>query len=461
MNEAPLSGGRWTTLVLVEPVLLAIAAAATMVVLGGPNRSVDHRVLGARGGVAVLVFQLALYYGDVYGVEALRSRTVLVVRVGQAFAFAILALSLVYYLVPVLRLGPRVVLVLLPLAFVTVVGWHGVHRWIGGREALTDVVLIVGTGHGAQQIAREVLSRAPLGYQIVGFLGEHAEVGRSLVNPSVIGTVDDLTSVVESRGVTRIVVAMEDRRGRLPIEDLLRCRVAGVQIDDAPSFYEQLTGKILLSDLRPSWLVFSPGFSRPRRFMRACKRLSEFVLASLLLLVTAPLLALVALAIRLDSAGPILYRQPRVGERGRVFNLFKLRTMGVDAEAATGPVWATAARDARVTRLGRLLRTLRLDELPQLVNVVRGEMSFVGPRPERPHFVEQLRKVIPYYDQRHSTRPGITGWAQVKFGYGSTIEDSERKLQFDLYYIKNMSLLLDLAILVDTLKVMALGRGAR
>ncbi|PYQ42800.1 MAG: glycosyl transferase [Acidobacteria bacterium] len=307
-----------------------------------------------------------------------------------------------------------------------------------------------------------MLSRAPLGYNIVGFLGEHAaEVGRSIGSPSVIGTIDDLFWIVGSRGVTRIVVALEDRRGRLPIEDLLRCRVSGVQVEDAPSFYEKLTGKILLSDLRPSWLVFSPGFSRPRRLMRASKRVFEFVLALGLLAVTAPLLALLALAIRLDSRGAALYRQTRVGERGRTFNLYKLRTMRQDAEAGTGPVWAAPQRDARVTRLGRVLRTLRLDELPQLLNVLRGEMSFVGPRPERPHFVEQLRKVIPYYDERHSARPGITGWAQVKFGYGSTIEDSERKLQFDLYYIKNMSLLLDLAILVDTLKVMVVGRGAR
>jgi sugar transferase (PEP-CTERM system associated) len=462
VGEAPLSGGRWTLLVLLEPVLLVMAAAVTLLARSGHGEHVDYRLLVARVATAVCVLQLALYYGDVYGVEAMRSRTVLLVRVGQAFTFALLSLSLVYYLVPGLRLDRDVVLVFAPLALVTVLGWHSVHRWIGGQETLADAVLIIGTGHGAQQIAREVLSRAPLGYQVVGFLGEHAaEVGRRLINPAVIGTFDDLTGVVETRGVTRIVVALEDRRGRLPIEELLRCRVSGVQIDDAPSFYEQLTGKILLSDLRPSWLVFSPGFARPRRLMRASKRLFEFVLASVLLVVSAPLLALLAVAIRLDSSGPVVYRQKRVGLHGRVFNLYKLRTMRQDAEAATGPVWASSGRDARVTRLGRLLRTLRLDELPQLVNVVRGEMSFVGPRPERPHFVEQLRKVIPYYDQRHSARPGITGWAQVKFGYGSTIEDSERKLQFDLYYIKNMSLLLDLAIVVDTVKVMLVGRGAR
>jgi lipopolysaccharide/colanic/teichoic acid biosynthesis glycosyltransferase len=231
-------------------------------------------------------------------------------------------------------------------------------------------------------------------------------------------------------------------------------------VEDAPGFYEHLTGKILLSDLRPSWLVFSPGFSRPR-LVTSAKRLIELPTAVLLLILFAPLLGLLALIIRLYSPGPALHRQTRAGLRGRPFELYKLRTMHTGAEDESGPVWTDDEQDRRVTRPGRLLRRLRLDELPQLINVIRGEMSFVGPRPERPHFVKQLRRVIPYYDERHSVRPGITGWAQVKFGYGSTIEDSECKLQFDLYYVKNMSLLLDVAILLDTFKVMAVGRGAR
>jgi sugar transferase (PEP-CTERM system associated) len=460
VSDASLSDRRWAVLVLVEPVLLMLVLLATAALRGAGD--VSRAALAARGAVVIVVLLLSFYYGDLYGVEALRSRTQLLVRVGQAFAFAILALSLVYYLLPVVKIERGILLTYLPLALLTVVAWHTLHGWVGGRGVLTDTVLILGTGHAAQQIAVEMLARAPLGYQVVGFLGEHAaEVGRRLVNPSVIGTLADLRQVVESHHVARIVVALEDRRARLPVDELLRCRLSGVKVEDAPSCYEHLTGKILLSDLRPSWLVFSPGFSRSHPLMRASKRASEFVLALAALVVALPLLALLALLIRLDSPGPVLYRQKRVGERGRVFELYKLRTMRQDAEAATGPVWASPTRDDRVTRLGRLMRTLRLDELPQLINVVRGEMSFVGPRPERPHFVEQLRKVIPYYDERHSARPGITGWAQVKFGYGSTIEDSERKLQFDLYYIKNMSPLLDLAIVVDTFKVMVLGRGAR
>jgi len=296
---------------------------------------------------------------------------------------------------------------------------------------------------------------------VVGFLGTHpAEVGRRLVNPAVVGTMADLLPLVDSLRVNVIVVALEDQRGHLPMEDLLRCRLGGIRVEDAPSFFERLTGKILVSDLRPSWLVFSPGFSKPR-LLSSSKRAVEALVSALLLVATLPLLVVLGLLVRLESRGPALYRQSRVGRRGARFTLVKLRTMREDAETASGPVWTDPEKDPRVTRLGRFLRKFRLDELPQLWNVLKGEMSFVGPRPERPHFVQTLRLVIPYYDERHAVRPGITGWAQVKFGYGSTIEDSERKLQFDLYYVKNMSLLLDLVIVLETFKVMLLGRGAR
>jgi sugar transferase (PEP-CTERM system associated) len=246
----------------------------------------------------------------------------------------------------------------------------------------------------------------------------------------------------------------------MPVKELLACRMSGVRVEEAPSFYERLTGKILVNNLRPSWLVFSQGFNKPR-LLRNSKRLGEFVVALVLLALFAPLIALVALLVRLEDGGPVFYRQERVGEHNRIFKLIKFRTMRVDAEAKTGPVWAPAEGDPRVTRVGRWLRKSRLDELPQLLNVLRGEMSFVGPRPERPHFVEQFRKIIPYYDERHGVKPGITGWAQVKFRYGSTIEDAEEKHQLDLYYIKHMSLVLDFTIVLDTIKVVLFGKGAR
>jgi sugar transferase (PEP-CTERM system associated) len=280
------------------------------------------------------------------------------------------------------------------------------------------------------------------------------------VNPTVIGTVDELPLLTTRLKAGLIVVALDDRRGKLPVNDLLRCRIDGVRVEEGASVLERLTGQIPIKNLRPSWLVFSRGFDESR-LLRRLKVAGEFGVAALMLVAAAPVMLLVALAIRLTSPGAPIYRQERVGERGQTFRLLKFRTMRVDAEAATGPVWASAEDDPRITRLGRFLRKTRLDELPQLVNVVRGEMSFVGPRPERPHFVKALRQVIPFYDERHTVRPGITGWAQIRCGYGASIEDAELKLQFDLYYIKHMSFAFDMSILLDTLKVVVVGRGAR
>ncbi len=461
MNAVSLPALRRVVLFLVDSVLLLGVLAVAHALRMYPDLPSLTPYALVRGLVAVLALQVSLYYSELYDDRALRSRTQFFLRLGQSFVASTTILALVYYFAPAVRIEPSTLVVALPLSALAILAWHSLHRWAGGREALSDTVLILGTGPTAQEIAVEMLRRAPLGYRVAGFLGEHtAEVGRRIVNPSVIGTIADLLPLVTSLLVSLIVVALEDRRGRMPVDDLFRCRLSGVKVEDAPSFFERLTGKILVSDLRPSWFVFSPGFNKPT-LLRGTKRAAEIVIALVALAVLLPVLGLLILLIRMGSPGPGVYRQARVGLRGRVFDLFKLRTMPIDAEAATGPVWAASEDDPRVSRLGRALRKLRLDELPQLVNVLKGEMSFVGPRPERPHFVEKLRQVIPYYDERHTVRPGITGWAQVKFGYGSTIEDSERKLQFDLYYVKNMSLLLDIAIVLDTFKVMLLGRGAR
>jgi sugar transferase (PEP-CTERM system associated) len=420
-----------------------------------------HEPLWARALVSSVVMQVSFYYGELYENQGLRRRIELFLRLGQCFAGGVVALMVVGFMLPPLEVGRGLLALFLGVSFAAVLAWRLVFTWAFGREALCDRVLVLGTGHSARQIAEEMVERAPLGYRVVGFLTEHqVEVGRRLFNPSVLGTVDELHRLVGEHGATLIVVAQEDRRKRMPVGELLRCRLAGVRVREAADVYERMTGRLLLEDLRPSWLIFSQGFNKPR-LLSNTKRIGEAVMAAGLLAITAPLLALIALAVRLDSRGPALYGQTRVGERGRTFALLKFRTMREDAEAITGPVWASGAWDPRVTRIGRFLRKVRLDELPQLLNVLRGEMSFVGPRPERPHFVEKLRAVIPYYDERHSVRPGITGWAQVRFPYGSTIEDAEQKLQYDLYYVKNMSLIMDLAIILETAKVALLGRGAR
>lgn len=279
------------------------------------------------------------------------------------------------------------------------------------------------------------------------------------MNTKVIGSYDQLLEIVERERIDKIVVALEDRRGTLPIQALLACKQRGIEVEESVAFCEKLCGRVMLENLRPSWLIFSPGFA-VSAFQRLQKRALDFVLAAIGLLLAWPVMLAIAVFIKLDSRGPALYMQARTGALGKQFTLLKFRSMYVDAETTTGPVFADA-EDPRVTRVGRFIRRARLDELPQLMNVLWGDMSFVGPRPERPFFVEQYIKEIPFYDQRLNVKPGITGWAQVRYPYGATLKDAEEKLRFDLFYVKNMSLLFDLFIIFKTIKIVLLGRGAR
>ncbi|RPI07739.1 MAG: TIGR03013 family PEP-CTERM/XrtA system glycosyltransferase [Zetaproteobacteria bacterium] len=320
-------------------------------------------------------------------------------------------------------------------------------------------VLFLGATSTADRLVNELETNHP-GYEILGYVDDRPEDQVAITNGfRVLGATRELCEIATGYGAGTIVVCLTERRGTFPLRPILDCKLLGIRIEDWPAFYEKLTGKIVVQNLRPSWLVFSEGFHRALA-TRAAKRVIDLLLASIFLVLGWPVLFLVALAIRLDSPGPILFRQERVGERGRPFTLLKFRTMKNDAEAETGPVWAIED-DPRITRVGYWLRKTRLDELPQIWNVFKGEMSFIGPRPERPHFVAQLQKKIPYYAERHSVKPGITGWAQVRYPYGSTIQDSEEKLQYDLYYVKNMSGLLDIDILFSTIRVVLFGKGAR
>lgn len=275
----------------------------------------------------------------------------------------------------------------------------------------------------------------------------------------VIGSYEQLVEIVERERIDKIVVALPDRRGILPVQALLACKQRGIEIEEGTNFCEKLSGRIMLENLRPSWLIFSSGFTVPR-LLRLQKRAGDILIASLGCLFACPLMMVLAVLIKLDSRGPALFTQERVGEKGRHFILMKFRSMRVDAESLTGPVFAQEDDD-RITRIGRFIRHTRLDELPQLINVLRGEMSFVGPRPERPFFVKQYEKEIPFYTQRLAVKPGITGWAQVNYPYGATLEDAKEKLRLDLFYVKNMSLLFDLFIVLKTAKIALIGGGAR
>jgi len=338
------------------------------------------------------------------------------------------------------------------LVSAAVVGPRAIFTWLMERLGPRERLLVIGTTNASMTLARELLSRRlQLGIDIVGFVDVTSGAGMlPLENTPIIGTIDDVAEIVRERRVDRVVVHLADARGRLPMDKLLELRLRGIPVDHLASVYERYTGKIALENLRPSWLIFSAGF-RHTRALAGGKRLLDIIAGVAGLLLTSPLMLVIAAAVKLTSPGPVLYSQRRVGRNGRIFTIRKFRSMRVDAEAASGAVWAVA-NDPRLTSIGGLLRRTRLDELPQLWNVLIDDMSLVGPRPERPEFVNRLEQEIKFYGQRHLVKPGLTGWAQISYPYGASVHDAGRKLQYDLYYMKHMSIALDLFIMLATLK---------
>ena len=382
------------------------------------------------------------------------------VRAVQALGATSLLLAAVYYWFPNLIVGRGVFMVATLLIITLLFGWRIAFEWTSRRIVPRERLLLVGTSAAAISLARELFERQDLGVEIVGFIDpDPARVGAPVLNPGVIGTIEDIPAIVRARGVERVVVSLSDARGKLPMDKLLEMKLDGVSFDHLASVYEQYTGKIAIDNLRPSWLIFSEGF-RKSRIQQVVKRLTDVACAAVGLLLSFPIMLLVAIAVKASSRGPIFYHQPRVGLRGRVFVVHKFRSMREDAEKETGAVWA-AVNDSRVTPIGQLLRRTRIDELPQLWNVVRGDMSLVGPRPERPEFVSSLTQQIPFYGQRHTVRPGLTGWAQVRYTYAASSEDAMEKLQYELFYIKHMSFALDLFVLAKTIKTVLRGEGAQ
>ncbi|HYU79388.1 MAG TPA: TIGR03013 family XrtA/PEP-CTERM system glycosyltransferase, partial [Vicinamibacterales bacterium] len=442
---------RALTLVACETALIIGAVIAAAYVRLG---SAAWNVLAFDDGIPkalliAVVAQGCMYYADLYDLRLLGERRELFTRLLHALASASLILAAIYFWFPALIIGRGVFVVAAVMVIALTIGWRLAFEWTSRRVRPSERLLLVGTSDAAISLATEMHSRRhELGVEIVGFIDpDPARVGSPVLNPGVIGAIEDIPAIVRARQVDRVVVSLSDARGKLPMDKLLELRLDGVNFDHLASIYEEYTGKIAVENLRPSWLIFSQGF-RKTRTLTAAKRTLDVVVAGVGFVLTLPLMALVALAIKLTSPGGVFYHQRRVGQHGQVFVVHKFRSMREDAEAATGAVWASKEGDTRVTPIGGLLRRTRLDELPQLWNVLRGDMSFVGPRPERPEFVGSLTHQIPYYGQRHIVRPGITGWAQVKYTYGATAEDALQKLQYDLYYIKNLSIAFDLFIIL-------------
>jgi sugar transferase (PEP-CTERM system associated) len=432
--------------------------AGSILIAAGFHGSFDAALTAVwKIALPTTLYALCFYYNDLYDLTLVHSKAELCIRVLQAAGAAAIVLAAVSLAIPSLNIGRGIFVTSLGLTLVAVPLWRMAFDGLTRDPHLEERVLILGTGKTASTIAQLLGTQRNFAYRLVGFVGDGVE-GCKVRQHDVIGAPADIDRFITERHIDRIIVGLSDCRGRLPIEQLLKAKLSGVRVEDATTTYERLTGKILIDDLKPSWLIFSDGFHASRA-TRAIKRMVDLALAIVGLLLAAPLMAVVALAVRLESPGPVFYCQERVGEHGRSFTLCKFRSMRVDAEHGT-PVWA-AEKDARITGVGRFIRLTRLDELPQLWNVLRGDMSFVGPRPERPYFVEQLAAAIPFYLERHAVKPGVTGWAQVKYRYASSIEDAMEKLRYDLYYIKHLSIVFDLTIVIDTVKVILSGKGAK
>ena len=420
-----------------------------------------RRARSAKLGLLAVVFPLGMYFADVYEARSEDPSRALLVRLMQSLGATTIVFVLVYAAMPALIVGRGVFALAVGFILGLVPLWRTAFDGAVDRIAPGERMLFLGTRPAAVALACELKERQrDMGVEVGGFVeAESSHVRTFVQSPGIVGTVDELPAIVQRLRVDRVVVSLEDARGRLPMNDLLDLKLEGVRFDHLASVYEEFTGRIAVENLRPSWMVFSGGFRKTRALMVA-KRLIDVLASAAGLILGAPLLVAVAAAIRWTSAGPVFYHQTRVGERGRPFGLHKFRTMRIDAEAATGPVFASE-QDPRVTPIGNFLRRTRLDELPQLWNILRGEMSLVGPRPERPEFVKDLTDEIPFYGQRHVVKPGLTGWAQVRYAYAATVADTMEKLQYDLFYIKNLSMLLDLLIIFSTVKTVLRREGSR
>jgi sugar transferase (PEP-CTERM system associated) len=410
-------------------------------------------MLGPKILVVTGVVLLLSHWFDLYDSSSLEAKWEHAFRLLLVLGFVALALAALGSRYPSLLPGNGSAFWGLIILTFTLFCWRAAYTWMVKQPFLRERLYVLGTGDRAERLVRGLRERSSLGMEVVGWTGD---VEGELTRDNVAS---HLLNLARGRGVHRVIVAMPDRRGTLPVEELLDLRLEGVRVEEATSWLERISGKIEVEQLYPSWLIFADGF-RFSSFFRLVRRTLNFSFALAGLVISLPLLPFIVLAVKLDSSGPVLYRQQRVGRRGVIFYCYKFRTMRQDAEADSGATWALDD-DPRITRVGRFLRASRLDEIPQLWCVFKGDMHFVGPRPERPEFVEWLKKEIPYYGVRNMVRPGITGWAQVEYKYGNTLEDAREKLQYDLFYIKNASLGLDLLIMFQTIKIVLLGRGAR
>ena len=446
----------------VEGGIILVSVLASFLILhkSGYEATISLQDAVVRGIVVAFFCQSCMYLLDMYDLKNSQTWGELFFSLLFAVGFVCIGIGLVTYAVPEFGVEGTMYYLTVLLVAVFLLFWRIAFDVYLTRLAPRENILVMGTGETARMVGEEILKRERLGFRLVGFAGDtQANDVRTGGTGKIVGDDSQVADLVRENKVRKLVVALSERRGGYPVASLLDLRVRGCTVVEWPSFFEKISGRIAIDNLSPSYFIFQEGFSKSRLLLFSRRVVS--LLASLLLLIPiSPILLVAAILIKIDSPGPVFYRQERMGKGGKIFRIIKFRSMRQDAEGEGGPRWATE-NDPRITRLGRILRISRLDEVPQVINVLKGDLNLVGPRPERPAFVELLEKAIPYYSIRHTVRPGLTGWAQVEFAYCGTIEESKEKLQYDLFYIKNMSIKLDLLVLFKTVKIVLLGRGAR
>jgi sugar transferase (PEP-CTERM system associated) len=439
-----------------EGALVAILIVVAACIRFGMHDGMRYPHIAKKALLAALVLQAAFYYAGLYDLGATRAPRAVYGRALRGLALGSLVMLLLFYVVPFLEIGRGIFLVALALTVLVLPMWRIAYNAVSEGSGFLKRTVILGNGDLAKELAEMIRDRPDLGLDLVGMLARD----RAQVDPEsgVVGTYKDIFDIVTQDDIQVVLVAYPDRRGTLPVEQLLEVKFRGVEVEEGVNFYERENAKIFVRELKPSQLIFSEGFTA-RPTTRRLKRILDMGCAGLGIVLASPLMLLASLAIKLESPGPILYKQVRAGEFGKLFTILKFRSMRTDAEA--GGAQFAQKNDPRVTRVGAFIRKTRIDELPQLLNVIRGEMSMVGPRPERPVFIEQLEQQVPYFKQRLYVKPGLTGHAQVRCEYGASAEDMLEKLQYDLYYIKSYSVLFDLSIMLDTVKVVLFRIGAR
>ena len=419
-------------------------------------------MLVLRIAFVTIILQTCLYYNDLYDFDVVSNIPEIMIRLLQALGVASIFLAGVYFLFPLVIIDQNIYILSILFLIVFIVFWRIGYLHILRKGMFNQRVIILGASKLAMDIYTNIVKTIDCGYTVCAIVPDCPDSEFENILPENILIREKsctLSELCDVYNLDKIIVALKEKRGRFPSQELIQCRTKGVDVITGSSFFEMLTGKVLVREIEPSWLIFSSGFQKSW-FKTVLKRLQDIVLALILLTLLSPLLLVVAVLIKIDSKGPVLFAQDRVGRSNKEYMMHKFRSMVQDAEKLTGPVWA-GDNDNRITRVGRIIRKYRIDELPQLWEVLMGTMSLVGPRPERKYFTDQLEKQIPFYNQRFNVKPGLTGWAQVCYDYGATVEDAVEKLNYDLFYIKNMSFALDMVVLLKTVKTVLFGKGAR